>query len=125
MIDQLGNKISMALSKDILWVHKNQCRAFADNKFYSFKTNDIEIEQSPEEDTSDPVYSQTATLLVTMSEAERQLFHNQNVIIILTTLRGKEIIWGTKQYPVRCIALPNLDSVSLNLSCKTPEPLRY
>lgn len=126
MIDQLGNKISVALSKDILWVHKNQCRAFAENKFYSFKTNDIEIEQSPEEDTSDPVYSQTATLLVTMNEAERLLFHNQNVIIILTTLRGKEIVWGTKQYPVHCIALPNLDNnVSLNLSCKTPEPLRY
>lgn len=124
-MDQLGNKISMALSKDILWVHKNQCRAFAENKFYSFKTNDIEIEQSPEEENSATIYSQTTTLLVTMREAERKLFHNQDVIIKLTTLRGKEIIWGTKQYPVHCLALPNLDNVSLNLSCKTPEPLQY
>ncbi len=125
MIDQFGNKISIALSKDILWVHKNQCRALSENKFYSFRTNDIEIEQSPEEDNSEQVYSQTAVLLVSMSEAERQLFHNQNVIIKLTTLRGKEIIWGTKQYPVHCIALSTLDGVNMNLSCKTPEPLRY
>lgn len=124
-MDQLGNKISIALSKDILWVHKNQCQAFSENKFYSFNTNDIEIEQSPEEDNSDPVYSQTTSLLVTMSEAERQLFHNQNVIIKLVTLRGKEVIWGSKQYPVHCVALPTLDGVNMNLSCKTPKPLQY
>lgn len=125
MIDQLGNKISIALSKDILWVHKNQCRASSENKFYSFKTNDIEIEQSPEEDNSEAFFSQTTSLLAIMSEAERQLFHNQNVIIKLTTLRGKEIVWGTKQYPVHCVALPTLEGVNMNLSCKTPEPLRY
>lgn len=124
-MDQLGNQISLALSKDIFWVYKNQCRTIENNKFYSFKTNEIEIEQSNEEETADPVYSQTTTLVVCMSEAERVLFHNQNVIIKLTTVRGKEIVWGTKQYPVHCIALPNLDNVTLRLSCKTPEPLRY
>lgn len=124
-MNQLGNKIEIALAKDVQWVHQNRCQATDENKFFRYLTDDISIEQNNEAEDTDPVFSQTATIVTSMTKAEQQLFHNQNIIIRLTTLRDGEIIWGTKAYPVHCIITPELDNVSLNLTCQSPEPLPY
>ena len=124
-MDQLGNKISLVLSKNVLSVHKDICRINGSNKFYDYFTDDFVIEQSNEGESSEPIFTQTSTIIVRMSEAERLLFHNQNTIVKLYTLRDKNIIWGTKEYPVNIVALPHLDKVSLMLTCKTSIPLKY
>lgn len=124
-MNQLGNKIEIALAKDVLWVHHNQCQATTEDKFFRYLTDDIMIEQNNESEDTAPVFSQTATIVTSMTKAEQQLFQNQNVIIRLTTLREEEIVWGTKAYPVHCIITPDLDNVSLDLSCKSPDPLPY
>ena len=124
-MNQLGNQIEVALSKDSNWIYRNKCQLLPGKQFYKISTFDFEIEQNTEEDTTPPIYTQTCEVIVTISEAVRLLINNQNLIIKLTTLRGNEIIWGTKEYPVYCTATPNLDNVSLKLSCKTTTPLPY
>ena len=124
-MDQLGNQLEIALAKDILWVYQNQCQPLDENKFFRFRSDEFTIEQNKEEEGTTPVYSQSTSIVVNMMRSEQQLFNNQNLIVRLTTLRNKQIIWGTKDYPVRCTIVPDLDHVTLNLLCKSPIPLPY
>ena len=62
-MNQLGNQIEVALSKDSNWIHRNKCQLLPGKQFYKISTFDFEIEQNKEEDITPPIYTQTCEVI--------------------------------------------------------------
>jgi hypothetical protein len=87
--------------------------------------NDLEVEQTPEDTPSGMLYTEELTTLVNMESDDVLLFSTVPTIAFLRTLRGRDIAWGTLDYPVKCTPRTGVDFVELHLMHKSPVMLNW
>ena len=126
-IDQLGNLITLVPADDIEYLldseHFELTTQERLRRYYTH--NDLNVEQTPEDTPSGPLYTEELTALVSMEPDDVLLFSTVPIVVFLRTLRGRDIAWGTLDYPVKCTPRTGVDFVELHLTHKSPVMLNW
>lgn len=124
-IDQLGNKISIVPFSDVTSLTGNNFTLSSNKNFRTLYTlNDLNFEQKPNTSDAGNLYVQN---LIANCRINNELirFCNQDLMIILYTMSDKQVIWGTKDFPVRIKISPLTSSFSIELNSSAPFPLVF
>lgn len=121
--DQLGNKIAIVPVSDVISITGNDFVLSHERNFnLIFTTNDLDFVQSPSNSDAGVMYAQSLMLNI-RTRNRMPIFNSADYIVILYTLRGKQIVWGSKDFPVRPILNPILPSTSILLRANSLYPL--
>lgn len=124
-IDQLGNKLSIVPFSDVTSITGNNFTVSSNKNFRTLYTlNDLNFEQKPNTSDAGNLYVQN---LIANCRINNELirFCNQDLMIILYTMSDKQVIWGTKDFPVRIKISPLASSFSMELNRSAPFPLVF
>lgn len=124
-IDQLGNKISIIPFSDVTSITGNNFTLSSSKNFRTLYTlNDLNFEQKPNTSDAGNLYVQN---LIANCRINNELirFCNQDLMIILYTMSDKQVIWGTKDFPVRIKISPLTSSFIIELNRSAPFPLVF
>lgn len=124
-LDQLGNKISIVPFSDVLSISGNNFSLSSHSNFRSYYTmNDLDLDQKPNTTDAGELYTQNLLANV-KNNNELTRFQGQDLLILLYTLSDKIILWGSREFPVRCKITPHIVTAKLELSRSSPSPLCF
>lgn len=124
-IDQLGNKISIIPLSDVLSISGNNYTLSTEKNIRSYYTiNDINFEQKSSTSDAGDLYNQNLTAII-QKDDDILRFMGQNILIILYSLQGNKIIWGSKDFPVKLKITPFISKLSIDLSRSSPIALIF
>jgi len=123
--DQIGNKITLIPIFDVQNTNGNNFSLTTDrNVRILYTQNDLVFDQKASESEGGVLYNQSLTAIVAKNK-ELMRYNNMHVLIVLETLSGKTIVWGSKQFPVRSKCVPLITAISIELSCSTIFPVFF
>lgn len=123
--DQLGNKLSIVPFSDVTSLTGNNFTLSSSKNFKTLYTlNDLNFDQKPNTSDAGNLYTQN---LIANCRINNELirFCNQDLMIILYTMSDKQVIWGSKDFPVRIKISPLTSSFSIELNSSAPFPLVF
>lgn len=124
-IDQLGNKLSIVPLSDVTSVTGNNFTLSSNKNFRTLYTlNDLNFEQKPNTGDAGELYAQSLIANVRINN-ELIRFANQDLMIVMYTMNDKQVLWGSKDFPVRIKITPLVSSFNLDLSRSVPYPLVF
>lgn len=125
IIEQLGNKLSIVPFSDVTSLTGNNFTLSSNKNFRTIYTlNDLNFDQKPNTSDAGNLYAQS---LIANCRINNELirFCNQDVMVILYTMSDKQVIWGSKDFPVRVKLSPLVSSFSIELNRSAPFPLIF
>jgi hypothetical protein len=123
VFDQIGNKFSIVPISDVSTIEGNEYTLSSSKNFLTIYTlNDLVFDQKPNTSDAGVFYNQSMTAIISNDLLR---FNNQDVMILLYTLRDRIFIWGSKDFPVRCKCTPLISSISVELTSNSIFPLTF
>lgn len=123
--DQLGNKVTLIPISDVLTISGNNYTLSSDkNVTPLYSLNDLDLDQKTSTQDAGVLYTQNMNLYA-LNLNKLQRFNNQSLLVVLETVSGYIVLWGSKEFPVVCQINPMITYMSLALSCSSIYPVVF